>query len=87
MNSKARNEAVAVEFKEISLLLDDDKISDAQEKLKILRNKIGGIPSVLKPETEAQSLEWLKKEDSEQKYYSAQASSLLDLRKIAHYDI
>lgn len=65
MGGKARNETVAAELKEISILLDDDKIIDAKEKLNKLRDRVGGIPSVLELEAEAQSLEWLEEEDSE----------------------
>lgn len=62
MEGKARSEMVSSKLEEIRILLDQDKVIDAQNKLASLRELVGNIPSVLELQASIQSYQWLEDE-------------------------
>lgn len=60
MNGKARNVEVEKELNEVHQLIDDDKITDAQQILNKLKSKVGEIPELLQAQSAIDSLKWLE---------------------------
>jgi predicted ATP-binding protein involved in virulence len=60
MEGKARNVEVEQTLNEVQQLIDNDKITDAQQALEQLKGKVGEIPELLQAQSAIDSLKWLE---------------------------